>query len=150
MTPTPEVEAVAELKAMLGYMLNAAIDLETGAPKRTALATLNGGINRARLAIAALDKARGDGWRLIDDETPKGEANSVIIAVTGCGRLPVVGEAYFNHEAYVKSKAQHFKDFQLPNYSKNDEVLQMVRKRCDIADLFELCALSLHHQSFLQ
>jgi hypothetical protein len=35
-----------ELKAARGYMMNAAIDLETGAPKATALRTLNGGIDR--------------------------------------------------------------------------------------------------------
>jgi hypothetical protein len=61
-----EIKAVAELKAALGHMLNAAIDLDTGAPKRTALATLNGGIKRAQAAIAALDKARGDGWQPIE------------------------------------------------------------------------------------
>jgi hypothetical protein len=35
-----------EFKAAKGYMLNAAIDLETGAPKLTALRTINGGIAR--------------------------------------------------------------------------------------------------------
>jgi hypothetical protein len=37
-----------EMKASLGYMMNAAIDLETGAPKTTALRTINGGIARIR------------------------------------------------------------------------------------------------------
>jgi hypothetical protein len=41
------IEHIAkELKAARGYMLNAAIDLETGAPKATALRTINGGIDR--------------------------------------------------------------------------------------------------------
>jgi hypothetical protein len=35
-----------ELKAAHGYMLNAAIDLETGSPKATALRTINAGIDR--------------------------------------------------------------------------------------------------------
>lgn len=39
------------LSASLGYMLNAAIDLETGAPKRTALNTINGGIKLVREAL---------------------------------------------------------------------------------------------------
>ena len=51
-------EAIAELRATVGYMLNAKIDLETGAPKRTALATLEGGIKRARDALARLLDAR--------------------------------------------------------------------------------------------
>ena len=47
-----EVERLnAELSAAVGYMTNAAIDLETGAPKRTALQTLNGGLKRARQAL---------------------------------------------------------------------------------------------------
>ena len=37
-----------EMKAAVGYMLNAAIDLESGAPKSTALRTINGGIARLR------------------------------------------------------------------------------------------------------
>lgn len=42
-----EIEGlVSELRAACGYMRNAAIDLETGAPKRTALATINGGLKR--------------------------------------------------------------------------------------------------------
>lgn len=39
------------LSAAIGYMTNAAIDLETGAKKRTALDTINGGIARARPAL---------------------------------------------------------------------------------------------------
>jgi len=45
-------EMVDELKASLGHLLNAKIDLETGAPKATAIRTLDGGISRARAAIA--------------------------------------------------------------------------------------------------
>lgn len=42
-----EIEGlVSELRAACGYMRNAAIDLDTGAPKRTALATINGGLRR--------------------------------------------------------------------------------------------------------
>jgi hypothetical protein len=41
----------AELSAAIGYMTNAKIDLDTGAPKRTALATIDGGIKRARAAL---------------------------------------------------------------------------------------------------
>ena len=49
-----EIERLeTELRACTGYMTNAAIDLETGAPKRTALATINGGIKRARAALSA-------------------------------------------------------------------------------------------------
>lgn len=40
-----------ELKAALGHMLNARIDLETGARKATAIDTLAGGIKRAREAL---------------------------------------------------------------------------------------------------
>lgn len=50
-------ELLVELDAALGYMLNAAIDLETGTKKATTLATLNGGIKRLRAAIA---KAKGE------------------------------------------------------------------------------------------
>ena len=49
--PTPMDELVAALKAAKGYMLNAKIDLETGAPKRTALNTLNGGLDMVDAAI---------------------------------------------------------------------------------------------------
>ena len=40
-----------ELSAATGYMLNAKIDLETGASKRTAIATIEGGLRRARDAV---------------------------------------------------------------------------------------------------
>jgi hypothetical protein len=40
-----------ELSAATGYMLNAKIDLETGAPKRTAITTIEGGLRRARAAL---------------------------------------------------------------------------------------------------
>lgn len=36
----------SELDAARGYLLNAKIDLETGAPKRTAISTINGGLER--------------------------------------------------------------------------------------------------------
>jgi hypothetical protein len=41
----------AALKASVGYMLNAKIDLETGAPKATAIRTIEGGIKLARAAL---------------------------------------------------------------------------------------------------
>lgn len=44
-------ELEGELSASLGYMLNAKIDLDTGAPKRTAMTTLEGGIRRVRTAL---------------------------------------------------------------------------------------------------
>ena len=48
-------ELIAELKAALGYMQNAQIDLSTGAPKKTAIQTLSGGIQRVRTAIVKAD-----------------------------------------------------------------------------------------------
>ena len=48
------VALVRALKAALGYMMNARIDLETGCTKATAIATISGGIERARVALAAL------------------------------------------------------------------------------------------------
>lgn len=50
-----------ELSAMLGYMRNARIDLETGAPKATAIRTISGGIKRAEEALAKIDAALGEG-----------------------------------------------------------------------------------------
>ena len=51
-TLTARVKVLEEaLSAAIGYMTNAAIDLSTGAPKRTAMATINGGIERARRAL---------------------------------------------------------------------------------------------------
>ena len=47
-----EIEMLrGELSAATGYMLNAKIDLETGASKRTAIATIEGGLRRARAAV---------------------------------------------------------------------------------------------------
>ena len=48
---------LAALKAARGYLTNAAIDLQTGVPKKTALATVEGGIG---LVSAAIAKARGE------------------------------------------------------------------------------------------
>ena len=48
-------DMIEALSAALGYMRNAKIDLETGAPKKTAIQTLDGGI---KLVEAALSKAR--------------------------------------------------------------------------------------------
>lgn len=50
---------IAQLDALpkaKGYLLNAKIDLETGAPKRTAINTITGGI---RMVDAAIAKATG-------------------------------------------------------------------------------------------
>lgn len=49
-------DLLAALEAACGYLLNAKIDLETGAPKRTAINTIEGGLTVTRDAIA---KARG-------------------------------------------------------------------------------------------
>lgn len=49
-------DLLAALRAAQGYMRNAKIDLETGAPKKTALATIDGGL---RLVDAAITKAEG-------------------------------------------------------------------------------------------
>lgn len=49
-------EVLAALKAAGGYLLNAKIDLETGAPKRTAIMTIEGGL---RVVEAAIRKATG-------------------------------------------------------------------------------------------
>jgi hypothetical protein len=49
-----EVEQLKnELSAMVGYLLNAKIDLETGCSKATAIGTIEGGIRRARAALSA-------------------------------------------------------------------------------------------------
>ena len=40
------------LNAACGYLLNAKIDLETGAPKRAAIQTIEGGLKVVRAAIA--------------------------------------------------------------------------------------------------
>jgi hypothetical protein len=50
-------ELLTALRAASGYLLNAKIDLETGAPKRTAIDTINGGL---RIVGAALAKATGE------------------------------------------------------------------------------------------
>jgi hypothetical protein len=56
-----EREKVGRLTSALGiaagYMTNAAIDLQTDAPKKTALATLNGGIETVRRARSAIKEA---------------------------------------------------------------------------------------------
>jgi len=44
------------LQAASGYLLNAKIDLETGAPKKTAIQTIEGGL---RVVRAAISKATG-------------------------------------------------------------------------------------------
>ena len=45
-----------ELRAALGYMMNARIDLETGCAKATAIRTLSGGIARVEAFLKA------NGW----------------------------------------------------------------------------------------
>ncbi len=42
----------AGLSAAIGYMMNARIDLETGATKKTAITTIQGGIDRARALLS--------------------------------------------------------------------------------------------------
>lgn len=47
-----EIERLRKaLNASSGYLQNAAIDLETGAPKRTAINTINGGLRVVRDAL---------------------------------------------------------------------------------------------------
>ena len=48
-TRAPDMRAA--LEAAAGYLMNAKIDLETGAPKRTAIATIEGGIKVVREAL---------------------------------------------------------------------------------------------------
>lgn len=48
-----EVELAKGCDAACGYMLNAKIDLETGAPKRTAITTIEGGLKTVRAALAS-------------------------------------------------------------------------------------------------
>src|SRR3546814_8924080 len=47
---------ISALKKACGYLLNAKIDLETGAPKRTAIATIDGGLKMIREAIALAEQ----------------------------------------------------------------------------------------------
>ena len=47
-----ERDLLQALKTAQGYMLNAKIDLETGAPKKTAIATIEGGLKIVAAAIA--------------------------------------------------------------------------------------------------
>jgi hypothetical protein len=51
-------DLLAALNAASGYLLNAKIDLETGCPKATAIATIEGGLKVVRAAIA---RAEGKG-----------------------------------------------------------------------------------------
>lgn len=48
-------DLLASLSACVGYLLNAKIDLETGASKATAIRTIEGGIKQARDALAKLE-----------------------------------------------------------------------------------------------
>jgi hypothetical protein len=45
-------QLLAALKAAGGYLMNAKIDLETGAPKRTAIRTIEGGLSLVEAALA--------------------------------------------------------------------------------------------------
>lgn len=51
---------LAALKAAAGYLMNARIDLETGAPKRTAITTINGGLKLVEDAIREAETAAPD------------------------------------------------------------------------------------------
>jgi len=65
-----KVKALREaLVAAKGYLLNTHIDLETGAPKRTAINTLSGGIRLVREALAATS----DPIEAPSDVHPQGE-----------------------------------------------------------------------------
>lgn len=67
--------------------------------KPAAEAAVAAHIADAILASDWLREVRGE-WRTDMENAPQGQANSVIIAVTGGGRDPVVGEAYFDPVAY--------------------------------------------------
>ena len=45
-------DMLAALNAAAGYLLNAKIDIETGAPRRTAVRTIEGGLKLVREAVA--------------------------------------------------------------------------------------------------
>lgn len=53
----------AALGAASGYLQNAAIDLQTGAPKKTALRTIEGGLRVVRVALAEAAHALTNGER---------------------------------------------------------------------------------------
>ncbi len=50
--------------------------------------------------IAALREREGEGWRPIKTFSGEGQKDSVIVAVICDDREPVIGEAYWNPEAY--------------------------------------------------
>lgn len=52
-----EAELLKALNAATGYLMNAKIDLETGAPKRTAIMTIEGGLRVVRAAITKAESA---------------------------------------------------------------------------------------------
>lgn len=54
---TPKL--LATLRAACGYLLNAKIDLETGAPKKTALRTIEGGVALVQAALAQFETING-------------------------------------------------------------------------------------------
>lgn len=49
-------ELLAALKTTKGYLMNALIDIKTGAPKKTAIDTIEGGLQLADAALALLEK----------------------------------------------------------------------------------------------
>ena len=58
--PSPELTDAGmvlldALKAASGYLLNAKLDLETGAPKKTAIATIEGGLRVVSAALAKVE-----------------------------------------------------------------------------------------------
>lgn len=56
----PADEMLVALQAAAGYLLNAKIDLETGATKKTAIATIEGGLRVVRAAIDRVAITAGD------------------------------------------------------------------------------------------
>jgi hypothetical protein len=48
---------VKALEASCGYLLNAKIDLETGATKATAIRTIEGGLLRAKAVLAIIEES---------------------------------------------------------------------------------------------
>jgi hypothetical protein len=50
-----EEKLIAALRSCRGYLLNASIDLQTGAPKKTVTATIDGGIRMIDAALASIE-----------------------------------------------------------------------------------------------
>lgn len=76
---------VAELEAATGYLLNARIDLETGATKKTAIQTIEGGLKRIRALLADMGKGDG-GWGMTNEEIVAHQRRAREFAETEVGK----------------------------------------------------------------